>query len=54
MTPRDRHSFGYVILDEGPSKEDYLEPWIGYDVDPSVPSELRVDHEEVGRKSRRV
>mmetsp|Transcript_101253 Transcript_101253/g.241480 ORF Transcript_101253/g.241480 Transcript_101253/m.241480 type:complete len:232 (-) Transcript_101253:75-770(-) len=30
-----RHGFGYVLMDQG------------YDVDPSVPSELRVDHEEV-------
>ncbi|CAK9040935.1 unnamed protein product [Durusdinium trenchii] len=30
-----RHGFGYVIMDQG------------YDVDPSVPGELRVDHEEV-------
>merc|ERR1719346_255650 len=33
FTPR--HGFGYVIMDQG------------YDVDPSVPSELRVDREEV-------
>lgn len=30
-----RHGFGYVLMDQG------------YDVDASVPSELRVDHEEV-------
>lgn len=35
-----KHGFGYVVMDQG------------YDVDPSVPSELRVDSEEVNAGGR--